>query len=76
MFISGGFFLPTKGLERFCGAEVYVGVLLDTYDITFLDNNTGKFREPSEINNVKWSHQVSITGLKCDLNEVPEKKCK
>ena len=74
--VSGGFFLPLRGLERFCESDVYIGVLLDSYNLSDSSSRKGKFYEDSEINNVKWSGKVAITGLNCSLNKASEKKCK
>ena len=70
-----GFYLPSEGLERFCGGDVYVGVHLDSHDTSAPNNMKGRYREPSEVNNIEWSTKVSITGLQCGMNKVPERKC-
>ncbi|KAK2171731.1 hypothetical protein NP493_1031g00030 [Ridgeia piscesae] len=70
----GGFFLPLRGLERFCDGDVYIGVLLDSYNLSDTSSRKGKFYEDSEINNVKWSEKVAITGLNCSLNKASQKK--
>jgi len=65
-----------RGLERFCDGDVYIGVLLDSYNLSDTSSRKGKFYEDSEINNVKWSEKVAITGLNCSLNKASQKKCK
>ena len=76
IFLPAGFYLPSKGLERFCGGDVYVGVHIDSHDMSDPGDMEGRYREPSEVNNIKWSTKVTIIGLECGKNRVPEKKCK
>ena len=47
-FVPVGFYLPTSGLERFCGSMVKLCVLLDTYDPSDTDNITGQIDEVIE----------------------------
>ena len=64
-----GLALPRRGLERFCGEDVYVGLVLDPGNL---------LREWDETNNVAVSAKIpaaSVRGLVCETH-TPDQTCK